>query len=199
MHAPKTKRYDEHRRRVVPITPKLMSVLQDAFDAADDGQKQVIQLSRNNLHRTMDAIIRRTKIDPIDRMFQVFRQSCESEWAMTFPQHAVSAWLGHSEAVSRKHYLQVPEELFNCAIGRKDSTEERAANGAAEGAAAGSRTDSRGDASAEQHDIEDNSQTPPLAGVSDDLREDATNSENAPRRTRTFDPLIKSQLLYQLS
>ncbi len=27
----------------------------------------------------------------------------------------------------------------------------------------------------------------------------ATTSENAPRRTRTFDPLIKSQLLYQLS
>jgi len=35
---------------------------------------------------------------------------------------------------------------------------------------------------------------PPLAEVSDDLRDDATDSENAPRRTRTFDPLIKSQI-----
>jgi len=31
------------------------------------------------------------------------------------------------------------------------------------------------------------------------MREDATKSENAPSRARTVDPLIKSQLLYQLS
>ncbi len=37
------------------------------------------------------------------------------------------------------------------------------------------------------------------AGESDALREGASDFENAPRRTRTFDPLIKSQLLYQLS
>jgi integrase len=38
-----------------------------------------------------------------------------------------------------------------------------------------------------------------LAGSRDDARQGATPSGNAPRRTRTFDPLIKSQLLYQLS
>ena len=37
------------------------------------------------------------------------------------------------------------------------------------------------------------------ARKSDALREGASDFENAPRRTRTFDPLIKSQLLYQLS
>ncbi len=35
--------------------------------------------------------------------------------------------------------------------------------------------------------------------ICDDLRGDASQTESAPRRTRTFDPLIKSQLLYQLS
>jgi integrase/recombinase XerC len=38
-----------------------------------------------------------------------------------------------------------------------------------------------------------------LKGLRDSTRGDAESCENAPRRTRTFDPLIKSQLLYQLS
>jgi hypothetical protein len=37
------------------------------------------------------------------------------------------------------------------------------------------------------------------ARESDALREGASDFESTPRRTRTFDPLIKSQLLYQLS
>ena len=38
-----------------------------------------------------------------------------------------------------------------------------------------------------------------FAEVSEDKRSRATACETAPRRTRTFDPLIKSQLLCQLS
>ncbi len=38
-----------------------------------------------------------------------------------------------------------------------------------------------------------------LAELCGSARHDAANCESAPRRTRTFDPLIKSQLLYQLS
>jgi integrase len=38
-----------------------------------------------------------------------------------------------------------------------------------------------------------------IAALGSAARNGAATSENAPRRTRTFDPLIKSQLLYQLS
>jgi hypothetical protein len=38
-----------------------------------------------------------------------------------------------------------------------------------------------------------------IAGLDDEAQRGAASCENAPRRTRTFDPLIKSQLLYQLS
>ncbi len=48
-------------------------------------------------------------------------------------------------------------------------------------------------------DLTDDGQVFMLAEVSENLREGTTACENAPRRTRTFDPLIKSQLLYQLS
>ena len=36
---------------------------------------------------------------------------------MEYPQYAVSQWIGHSMAVSEKHYLQVPEELYTKAAG----------------------------------------------------------------------------------
>jgi integrase len=39
----------------------------------------------------------------------------------------------------------------------------------------------------------------PFAVLCDDVRKDAAGNRSAPRRTRTDDPLIKSQLLYQLS
>jgi hypothetical protein len=38
-----------------------------------------------------------------------------------------------------------------------------------------------------------------MAGLGDFTQRGAASDQNAPRRTRTFDPLIKSQLLYQLS
>ncbi len=34
-------------------------------------------------------------------------------FAMTYPQHAVSQWIGHSVAVSLKHYTMTPESLFD--------------------------------------------------------------------------------------
>ncbi len=48
------------------------------------------------------------------RLWQTLRASCEKEWAMTFPQYAVSKWIGHSITVSGRHYANdVPDELFD--------------------------------------------------------------------------------------
>ncbi len=38
-----------------------------------------------------------------------------------------------------------------------------------------------------------------IADLCESVREDATENESASCRARTYDPLIKSQLLYQLS
>ncbi len=40
------------------------------------------------------------------------RKNAETDWAQRFPQYVVSYWIGHSIEVSEKHYLQVPEELY---------------------------------------------------------------------------------------
>ncbi len=50
VYSPKTERYEKHRRRIVPISPSLLTILQDAWDDAREGQERVVGLSRNNLH-----------------------------------------------------------------------------------------------------------------------------------------------------
>ena len=189
----KTERYVGHERRVVPITPKLAGVLQDAFDQAAEGQVRIVPLSVRNLHRRFAGIVKRAGLKPVARPFQVLRQSCATELAMTFPQKAVAVWLGHSEKVSSEHYLQVPDELYDRAAGRQPgSAEGGAAKGAAESAAAGPRTGSQGAEPASVcHDVtaQENAEN---KGVSCDS---AAGNATGPGGIRTPDQAIMSRLL----
>ena len=38
-------------------------------------------------------------------------------FAMQYPQHVVSSWIGHSVAVSLKHYVQTLDSVFETASG----------------------------------------------------------------------------------
>ncbi len=184
VRSPKTERFEQHRQRVVPIGPKLRPLLQDAFHAAEDGQEGVVGLSRNNMRRQTQVILKRAGLEPFGRCFQVFRQGCETEWAMTLPQHAVSAWMGHSEAVSRKHYLQVPDEIFDRAAGHDPANPKHCIC-----AAASSRIGSRGlatDTSATSASHQENTTN---------TASRAPNSD-APGGTRTHDRRIRNPMLY---
>ena len=66
---------------------------------------------------------------PWPKLFQNLRASRETELVESYPIHVVCAWIGNSEHIAAKHYLQV-----------RDSDFERAAENAAESAVAGSRT-----------------------------------------------------------
>ena len=43
---------------------------------------------------------------------QNLRLTRETELAEVYPLHAVTAWLGNSQLVAAKHYLQLRDELF---------------------------------------------------------------------------------------
>jgi len=101
--------------RVVPIVPELWSAIVEAFEAAEPGEPRMVALSGNNLHRTIRQAIARAGVEPWPDLFQTLRRSAETDLAARFPQHAVSAWIGHSEAVSKKHYLQVTDDLLDLA------------------------------------------------------------------------------------
>ncbi len=111
---------------------------------------------------------------------------------MTHPQHAVSKWIGHSMAVSERHYLQLTEDVFDAANGLADVRSQRAAKcaafGAAKGAAALPRTNVHADTfagvggAASGHDIE-------TCGAA------ACIDVNGPARIRTENQEIMSPLL----
>lgn len=114
VRSPKTERFDGQGQRMVPITPRLMQVLQDAFDAAPEGQQRLVTIRGGYLRRNAGDIVKRAGVEAWKDIFQTLRRSCEKEWAMVHPQYAVSKWIGHSITVSGKHYANsVPDELFD--------------------------------------------------------------------------------------
>jgi len=134
----KTERFQGHERRVVPITPKLLAILRDAFEAAQEGETAVFPRRSNAcMGQTLEKILRRAGVERWPRLWQTLRASCEKEWAMTYPQFAVSLWIGHSIAISGRHYANaVPDELFDLAAGQgPEAADSEAAQKAAHKAA----------------------------------------------------------------
>ena len=150
VYAPKT-----DATRIVPIVPTLLTILQDAFDAASEGTTKIVSLAArsSNVHQGLEKIITRAGLVPWDDLLQTLRRSAETDFAKRHPQHAVSKWVGHSMAVSEQHYLQVDDEILDAATrsdSRIDPSQERpqsetattsdASKRAAESAAVGPRT-----------------------------------------------------------
>jgi len=100
------------RRRVLPIEPRLYELLLSAFEQAPDGQKQVCDVNTHCLWRNFTVIRKKAGLPDWEDAFQVMRRNCETDWAQRYPQYAVSTWIGHDITVSARHYLQVPEELY---------------------------------------------------------------------------------------
>ncbi|MBI1314106.1 tyrosine-type recombinase/integrase [bacterium] len=106
VYAPKT-----DQTRFVPAVPELLELLREGYDRAADGESDIITLSRRNLQRNLNVIARRAGVAPWPAPWQTLRRSAETMFAMKYPQHAVSGWIGHSVAVSLKHYVQTPESV----------------------------------------------------------------------------------------
>jgi integrase len=115
--ASKTEHHPGRGIRSVPMFPELLPYLLDCHEQAEEGQEHVIARHRNANHRTMaEKILRRAGVDAWPKLFQNLRSTRETELADQFPIKVVCAWMGNTEAVARKHYLQVTEEHFAAAI-----------------------------------------------------------------------------------
>ena len=115
--------------RFVPIVPELHAILPDAREQtpgnrrqgtdareqASAGAKNIVTLSRNNLHRDFKMIVKRAGVKPWDDLWQTLRRSAETMFAETYPQKDVSAWIGHSVKVSLEHYAKPSETQFQAA------------------------------------------------------------------------------------
>jgi integrase len=147
----KTRRYADSRP--MPIIPELMVILEKAFEEAAVGSEKIVELSYANIRRKLPAIIKKAGLKPWEDLFQTLRRSCETHLvSLGHPPHAVATWLGHSQQVSKDHYLMVTSDHFNKAT-------SNLANESAEKSAVGTRNDQkRSEKSAQSSAVETTSE-----------------------------------------
>lgn len=127
--SPKTEHHVGGESREIPLFPELRPFLEDAHQQFQErcleegpppaGEDWVLTRWRDtatNLRTHMLRIIRRAGLEPWPKLFQNLRSTRETELADQFPLHVVTAWIGNSEAVARKHYLQLRDEHFDAAV-----------------------------------------------------------------------------------
>jgi len=124
--SPKTAHHPGQDSRVIPLFPELEPFLLEAFARQGEGGggEYVVTRyrdTRTNLRTSFLKIIRRAGLKPWLRPFTNLRSSRETELAETFPLHVVTAWLGNSELVAAKHYLQIREADFERALASTDA------------------------------------------------------------------------------
>lgn len=73
---------------------------------------------RQILSTQFERIVCRAGIEPWPKLFQNLRSTRETELMEDYPAHVVCVWIGNSEAVARKHYLQITDDHFAKAVGK---------------------------------------------------------------------------------
>ena len=119
VRSPKTEHHEGKDIRIVPLFPELREQLEMLWEQAPKGAEYVISRSRNgstNFRTQFERIILRAGLKPWPKLFQNLRSTRETELAETFPIKVVCEWIGNSEAVAKKHYLQVTEAHFQKAV-----------------------------------------------------------------------------------
>ncbi len=119
VHASKTEHHAGGGIRQIPIFPELLPYLQECFDQAKPGTEYCITRYRDNsvnLRTELTRIIKRAGLTPWPKLFQNLRSTRETELTQQFPIHVVCKWIGNSQPVATKYYLQVTEEHFEKAV-----------------------------------------------------------------------------------
>lgn len=127
--SPKTEHLEGKGSRRVPLFPELRPYLEEVFEQAEPAATFVLDRyqGHTNLGVPFRKIIQRSGIEPWPKLFQNLRATRETELAEEYPMHVVCAWIGNSQPVAAKHYLQVTEHHFRQAAGDVQRAAESAA------------------------------------------------------------------------
>lgn len=151
--SPKTQHLAGRGYRVIPLFPAVRPYLEAAWDDAPEGAEYVFSQEyrrraqgpagwvNTNLRTTLAKILRRAGIEPWPRLWHSMRASCESDLARQFPLAVVAKWLGNTQAVAMRHYVDVTDADFERAIVPEPS-QDKAAQKAAQLDTAGSSFES---------------------------------------------------------
>ena len=102
------------RRREVRVECELMQILLNEFDRADRHAEYVVRArgKANTVTRHLQAAADRAGVPIKGLTLQALRRCRDTIWHNRYPAYVCAAWLGHSEQVAMKHYLTVPDELY---------------------------------------------------------------------------------------
>ncbi len=129
VRSPKTEHHPGGEARTIPLFPELRPHLEQVWDAAEPGTEFVVtryRCTNMNLRTQFLRILRRAGLDPWPRLFHNLRASRQTELCQRFPIHVVCAWLGNSQLVAAKHYLQVTDGDFERAAASNQTADEQA-------------------------------------------------------------------------
>lgn len=134
--SPKTEHHTGHASRVIPIFPELRPYLNAAWDLPGNNTYPITfyRDPKQNLRTQFERIIQKAGLQPWPKLFQNLRSSRETELAERFPIQVVVSWMGNSEPVAKKHYLQVTEDHFTKALNEPCSALQKALQQAPESA-----------------------------------------------------------------
>jgi integrase len=150
--SPKTEHHPGGECRWIPMFPELRPILNAAWDEAKPGDEFVISRYRGltvNLRTQLEKIINRAGLTPWPKLFHNLRATRETELAQQFPIHVVCEWIGNSQAVATKHYLQVTDEHFAEAA-KVGAGPTKVAQNPAQQAHAATRTDQQAEKTADR-------------------------------------------------
>jgi len=167
--SPKTQHLPGRSYRVIPLFPAVRPFLEAAWDEAPDGAEYVFPeeyrrraqgprgWANANLRTTFGKIVRRAGLEPWSRLWHSMRASCETDLARKFPLAVVAKWLGNTQAIAMRHYVDVTDADFEPAIAGDGTTEhapteaeEKAAQNAAQSERAGTGGESHAEGRAHE-------------------------------------------------
>ena len=115
--SPKTEHHAGHEQRVIPLFAEIEEPLREVFEKAAEGSVYVLPFLRGrtpaSLRKPLEKAI---KAAGLPRLWHNLRASRQTELEEHHPSHVVCSWLGNSEAVAQKHYLQVRDTDFDKAL-----------------------------------------------------------------------------------
>lgn len=151
--SPKTQHLAGRSYRVIPLFPAIRPYLEAAWDEAPEGAEYVMPeeyrrraqgpagWANANLRTTLEKVVRRASLEPWPRLWHSMRASCETDLARQFPLAVVAKWLGNTQAVAMRHYVDVTDADFARATTGAESIDAKAAQKAAQHAHAMERSE----------------------------------------------------------
>lgn len=121
--SPKTEHHEGKASRDIPLFPELREPLMEVLELAMHraGGKAVLdsdyvivryRKANCNLRTQLERILKRAGLEPWPRLFQNLRSTRETELAGEYTLHVVTYWIGNTARIAAKHYLQIPDDVY---------------------------------------------------------------------------------------